>query len=560
MKSKYFFAAILIAITSFSFIYSAPNVNADGSTKGNIIDDVVFDNEASMTEAQIQDFINKFPNSCLSPQNQPGDLGSAMFKTPIDYWTYGESDSSPAHIISWAANYYHLNPQVILSTLEKEENLVSGIQGCANYRYNSAMGYDCPDNLTIHNYADIGIYQTCVQRASNAGFVRQVSHATWQLRFDKERAYGNTSWGDDGNVTYSGRMTQGYRARLAGGVSTYYDGYTTIDSESVYITNGATAALYNYTPHFNSFHNIFTGWFGSAYGSIYNGIDYSAVYDFNTYTSGYADLKAAFDGNTTAAIAHFVNYGIGEGRIASSNFNVTSYKNRYPDLRMSFGNNLRLYYLHYINSGKAEGRTATGETTLIGITNYNGIDYSAVYDFNTYISGYADLKSAFGNDDIAAIAHFVNCGISEGRIANSNFNVTSYKNRYYDLRRAFGNNMKAYYTHYINSGKSEGRIATGDDLNGTSVYNGIDYSAVYNFNAYVSGYADLKVTFGSDDAAAIAHFVNCGMNEGRIASSSFNVRVYKNNYSDLNAVFGNNLKAYYMHYINNGKSEGRIAV
>jgi hypothetical protein len=560
MKRRYFFAAILMTITSFSFIYTAPNVSADDSTKDNIIDDVVFDNEASMTESQIQDFINRFPSSCLLPQNQPGNLGSAMFKAPIDYWTYGASDSSPAHIIAWAANYYHLNPQVILSTLEKEENLVSGIKGCATYRYNSAMGYDCPDNLIMHDYADIGIYQTCVQRASNAGFVRQVSHATWQLRFDKERAYGNTSWGDDGNVTYSGRMTQGYRARLAGGVSTYYDGYTTIDGESVYITNGATAALYNYTPHFNSFHNIFTGWFGSAYGSIYNGVDYSAVYDFDTYMSSYADLKAAFNGNTTAAIAHFVNYGMSEGRIASSGFNVISYKNRYQDLRKAFGNNLKDYYMHYINVGKNEGRVATGDFTIKYITDYQGVDYSSVYDYATYIANYSDIKATYGDNDAGAIAHFVNYGMSEGRQASSNFNVTSYKNHYYDLRHAFGNDLKSYYLHYINIGKSEGRIATGNELGGISILNGVDYSSVYNFNAYISNYADLKTAFNDDDITALNHFISYGMSEGRQASSSFNVQTYKNNYSDLRTAFGNDLKAYYLHYIYYGKNEGRVAI
>ena len=263
---KKFLTLISLAVFLALSINMQP-VGASDYAKTNIIDDAVFTNESSMSEVQIQAFINQFPNSCLQSQNYPSGLSPATFKNPIDYWTYDTSDSSPAHIIYWASTYYHLNPQVILTTLEKEENLVTGSQGCSLGRYNSAMGYNCPDSLTYHTYANISIYNTCVERESNASFVRQVSHATWQLRFDEERAYGNVDWGGDGNVVYGGRMTQGYRARVYGGTPIYYDGYTVIDGESIFLNNGSTAALYNYTPHFSNFYNIFTNWFGSTHGA-----------------------------------------------------------------------------------------------------------------------------------------------------------------------------------------------------------------------------------------------------------------------------------------------------
>lgn len=79
-----------------------------------------------------------------------------------------------------------------------------------------------------------------------------------------------------------------------------------------------------------------------------------------------------------------------EGRQGSSQFDVYSYKNLYPDLRAAFGNNLKSYYMHYISSGKSEGRKATGVNTLQKpITTYNGIDYSAVYDYNYYLKSIA---------------------------------------------------------------------------------------------------------------------------------------------------------------------------
>ena len=336
------------------------------------------------------------------------------------------------------------------------------------------------------------------------------------------------------------------------------------------------------------------------YATTLNGINYSAVYDYNYYINKYGDLKKAFGTNDKATLQHFVTYGMNEGRQASANFNVTTYKNRYGDLRNAYGNNLKAYYLHYINYGKKEGRNATGtaaapaassssssnkaSSSTSSSTSYattlNGVNYSAVYDFNYYINKYGDLRNAFGTNDKAALQHFVTYGMKEGRQASPAFNVTSYKNRYGDLRNAFGNDTKAYYLHYINYGKREGRDATGNasapastasksststssssssSTSKTTVYNGVNYSDVYNFDYYINKYGDLKKAFGNNDQAAIQHFVTYGMKEGRQACANFEVNSYKNRYGDLRNAYGNNLPMYYMHYIKYGKKENRIA-
>lgn len=256
-----YFNSIFVA-SVFATLLLVPPVNADN---GNLISDGVFGNENAMTEAQIQNFINAFPQSCLIPSNYPSGLSPVTFQEPLSYFDYG-AQVSPARIIYKAATMYHLNPQVILATLEKEQNLVTGNAGCAVWKYNSAVGYNCPDGSenALKDYPNIQIYRTCVAKEMNAGFSRQINHATWQFRFDKERAYGNLSWGGDQNVYYYGRMTEGYRARVQGGAEAYYDGYTVIDGQSFKIQNGATAALYNFTPHFNNFQSIFRNWFGST--------------------------------------------------------------------------------------------------------------------------------------------------------------------------------------------------------------------------------------------------------------------------------------------------------
>ena len=296
--------------------------------------------------------------------------------------------------------------------------------------------------------------------------------------------------------------------------------------------------------------------------TTYNGIDYSAVYDYNYYLKKYSDLAKIYTNDDIGLLAHFVNCGMSEGRQAKDSFDVFSYRNQYQDLRVAFGNNLKSYYMHYMSSGKAEGRKATGVKSIQNpITTYNGVDYSSVYDYNFYIKKYSDLARIYTNDEVGLLAHFVNCGMAEGRQAKADFDVFSYRNQYQDLRLAFGKDLKSYYFHYMNSGKKEGRTAAGVKVlqNPVTIYNGTDYSAVYDYNYYNSKYSDLKSAFKGDDIDLLVHFVNNGMKEGRQASKKFNVQIYKNNYTDLQQAFGNDLKPYYMHYIQNGKAEGRIA-
>jgi len=267
MKRAFLTAIALTLVATSATVFL--NQDKALASVDNIISDANFINENAMDEGQIAAFINKFPKSCLLPRNYPQDLSPISFIEPNNYFDHGSQQTSAARIINKMSKYYHLNPQVILTTLEKEQALVSGSQGCASWRYNSAMGYNCPDGSenSLKDYPDLGIYRTCVKNPGNAGFARQVNRAAWQLRFDQERAYGNLSWGGDGNVYYYGRMTEGLRSRRQGEPAVYYDGVIAIGGKSFKLANGATAALYNYTPHFNSFERIFTAWFGDPHAT-----------------------------------------------------------------------------------------------------------------------------------------------------------------------------------------------------------------------------------------------------------------------------------------------------
>ena len=91
---------------------------------------------------------------------------------------------------------------------------------------------------------------------------------------------------------------------------------------------------------------------------VYNGIDYSLVFDPTYYSNRYADLKQAFGTDPNKLFQHFVSFGMQELRQAKSSFNPVAYKNRYEDLRKAFGDNNPMYYQHYIQCGIKEGRIA----------------------------------------------------------------------------------------------------------------------------------------------------------------------------------------------------------
>jgi hypothetical protein len=164
-------------------------------------------------------------------------------------WTY--TGSIPAsRVIAKAAKFWGINPQVLLATLQKEESLITGTS-CDSWRYNSAMGYGCPDSGGCN--------------PKYVGFTRQVLWGGWQLKFNKERSLGNVEWDGDGDITYVGLMTQGQRKRCTTCQTFTFDGNATIDGQTIHLDTAATASLYTYTPHLGqAFPGIFESYFGSV--------------------------------------------------------------------------------------------------------------------------------------------------------------------------------------------------------------------------------------------------------------------------------------------------------
>lgn len=126
----------------------------------------------------------------------------------------------------------------------------------------------------------------------------------------------------------------------------------------------------------------------------------------------------------------------------------------------------------FTNSGLAldvSGGSANAGTNVMIYNSNNGQnqrwyfdkvgDLSEIYDENFYKNKYADLKSAFGNNSIAYVLHFLKYGMNEGRQGSAKFDPSIYKQNQEDIAKAYGNDMRKYYVHYLVYGVSENRLA-----------------------------------------------------------------------------------------------------
>lgn len=286
--------------------------------------------------------------------------------------------------------------------------------------------------------------------------------------------------------------------------------------------------------------------YDNGYNTYYNGVDYSAVYNFQFYCEKNPDVAQAFNYDPDRILEHFVLYGMGEGRIASRSFDPKVYRMQYSDLSNAFGDNLGSYYYHYMNYGMNEGRTAFGPDF-----------YSMVFNAENYLNRYQDLRQAFGDDVYQAFFHFINYGVFEGRQGLNDFDIVAYRKNNSDLVNAFGNDNRAIIDHFVRYGQYEGRTKVDDSSKNASNMNIGAYSLVFDENYYLAANSDLRDFFGTNVEAAFSHFVNYGQDEGRLAKDTFNVKKYKEYNSDLSSAFGSNYRTFFWHYMNFGVYEDR---
>lgn len=194
-----------------------------------IVGDRFFNSGFNMTEADIQTFLDEHGAACDDP-------------SCLKYWRDPETNEPAARIIHRTARDLGLHPGIILITLQKENSLVT-IDNPEPWRYQTAMGYGCPD----HADCDRDFF----------GFRNQVRLGATLLRVGYDRACG-----DKTTFLHWRIHPRWYRGHV-----------TPIDGRLTRLDSCATAALYNYTPH-----RVDSAWRPSPLDGQYYYGNYNFVY------------------------------------------------------------------------------------------------------------------------------------------------------------------------------------------------------------------------------------------------------------------------------------------
>lgn len=220
MFKKIFYTACFLSALILPTFISPAKVSAVSGTDyraGNIISDEAMRNYNSMNQSAIQKFL-KSKNSCNDTRTYIASwypqvyyhIENGHFVCMADETFNGKS---AAQIIYQAAQDYHINPQVLIVMLQKEQGLVTDTYP-HNLQYRSATGYGCPDS----SVCDTKYY----------GFENQIRNAA--ALFNTVMNGGWTNYSPGWHYIYY------YPSAYCGG-------------SNVYVENLATAALYRYTPY-----------------------------------------------------------------------------------------------------------------------------------------------------------------------------------------------------------------------------------------------------------------------------------------------------------------------
>ena len=180
------------------------------------------------------------------------------------------------------------------------------------------------------------------------------------------------------------------------------------------------------------------------------------------------------------------------------------------------------------------------------------LPYDHVIIKNDYLSK-GDSGDAVQTMQMMLIA----CGYSCGSYGADGSFGTNTENALKIFQKASGLKVNGHYDEVTKSALEKAYKEKTEKKKYSTVYEGLNYSPVYNYTYYKKKYADLRKAFGTDKQKYFEHFCQFGMKEGRQGSAKFNVHKYKKRYADLRKAFGDDLKSYYKHYIQYGKKEGR---
>lgn len=250
---------VAIVVPVLAFPVSASAVVASDFKAGNIIDNSIFFNKNTMNPGDIQNFLNAKVTDCRAGYTCLKNYSQAINSVGADAYCggIGGGNKSAADIIFNVAQACGVNPQSLIVLLQKEQSLVTDTWPTAG-QYTIATGYGCPDTAAC----DEQYY----------GFFNQLYNAARQFkRYVQQPELFNYAVGRTSYVQYNPNAGCG--------------------GTNITMFNGATAALYNYTPYQpnaaalanlyglgdgcsaygnRNFWRLFNDWFGATHGDSYN--------------------------------------------------------------------------------------------------------------------------------------------------------------------------------------------------------------------------------------------------------------------------------------------------
>lgn len=290
--------------------------------KNFLIDDGLFTDSSSMSVAEIQGFLED-NNSLLATWTDSIDMRRPSDNCVVHHAT-GMTAAEIIHeaSTSWGAQVYDssgcaienaywsdpaysnytletVSPKVLLVMLQKEQSLISATGSYSNdpedykdpvccssneYKLARALGYGVPDSGGINE--------------KYLGFYNQINWAAWQLRYNFERAGGNTAWDEVSYLRYTGPMIEGSFRRCGTCALEAFDGFYQIDGSPLYMDNRATASLYFYTPH------TYPGYFGN-----YNFVQfYANWFTEPNHQAAYSTQSPSFSTTAGESKTLFMNF------------------------------------------------------------------------------------------------------------------------------------------------------------------------------------------------------------------------------------------------------------
>ncbi|MBY6266435.1 calcium-binding protein (plasmid) [Azospirillum sp. 412522] len=176
------------------------------------------------------------------------------------------------------------------------------------------------------------------------------------------------------------------------------------------------------------------------------------------------------------------------------------------------------------------------DVELVTIDGRTAAPAALAFDARGYLAANRDLAVAFGDNVIAAAAHYAWNGRNEGRSLGG-FDVLGYLGSNPDVLAAVGVSAGGAIQHYLSYGAREGRTAGFDPY------------------GYLASNPDVLAAVGIDPTAAVVHYARFGRGEGR--GVTFDAAAYLAANADVAAATGGDATAAKLHYLSFGLREGR---